>query len=605
MSEISQALVARGFRHTWVIDTEFNPIRGGRPIPHCIVARCIITDETLRLWVADDPAPRCPFALDRSELFVAYSADAEIGVFLKIGWPVPLCVLDLYSEYLRIRNGLLRQGKGDSLKEALAYFGEPTMGISDKTSMLTLAVRGAPFTEEEKKELLVGCEADVEHTERFLERVWRKVDDEKTFKQALWRGRYQGAVAYMRAIGVPLNIPLLKRMTEHWEELKLTLIDKFGSRYGVYVNGSFKNRLFAEFLDQQGLLRLWPRTGTGALSTEDDTFRNMARLFPILEDLRQLRYILSKLRLVDLAVGGDGRNRLYLAPFRTKTSRNAPSNSAFIFGPFAGLRNLIQPPRGRALAHCDWSAQEFGVAAALSGDGAMWEAYSTGDPYLATAKLAKMAPSDATKRTHRAIRDTFKVLSLGMLYGMSPRGLARRLDISDLSADDLSKNFRSLFPRFWRWADHQVDAAMMGYPLTTRLGWTLCYPPMSLAEALPRTAQNFLVQSNAAECMRYVAICATEAGFAICCPIHDAFLAEALDDDIADVEATLCRIMGDASEAVLGTGYRIEVHVDPDDEPKITRWPSSYFEARGIELFNTLLTELARIESSRSSLSSL
>jgi hypothetical protein len=233
MSEIASALVARGFQHAWVIDTEFRPIRGGRPIPRCIVARCIITDETLRLWVADDPAPRCPFGLDRSELFIAYSADAEIGVFLKIGWPVPLCALDLYSEYLRIRNGLPRQGKGDGLKEALAYFGEATMGISDKISMLTLAVRGGPFTEEEKKELLVGCEADVEHTERFLERMWRKagLDDEKTFKQALWRGRYQGAVAYMRAIGVPLNIPLLKRMIEHWEELKLTLIDKFGSRF--------------------------------------------------------------------------------------------------------------------------------------------------------------------------------------------------------------------------------------------------------------------------------------------------------------------------------------------------------------------------------------
>jgi hypothetical protein len=74
-------------------------------------------------------------------------------------------------------------------------------------------------------------------------------------------------------------------------------------------------------------------------------------------------------------------------------------------------------------------------------------------------------------------------------------------------------------------------------------------------------------------------------------PVHDAFLVEADASEISDVAATLCRIMGDASEAVLGAGYRIEA-----DEPKITRWPDSYLEPRGIELFNTLLTELSRIE---------
>jgi hypothetical protein len=323
---------------------------------------------------------------------------------------------------------------------------------------------------------------------------------------------------------------------------------------------------------------------------DDDTFKEMARLFPFLEDLRQLRFVLSKLRLVDLAVGGDGRNRLYLAPFRTKTGRNAPSNSEFIFGPFAGLRNLMQPPRGYALIHLDWTAQEFGASAALSGDGAMWEAYATGDPYLATAKMAGRAPADATKRTHREVRDVFKALSLGMLYGMTPRGLARRLDISGLAAEDLSRKFRSLFPQYWRWADRNVDAALLGYPLTTRGGWTLCYPPMSLAEALPRTAQNFPTQANAAEMMRYAAIRMTEANVAVCCPIHDAFLVEAALADAVDTEALVSRIMGDASEAILGPGYRIKV------DSKVIEWPNSYVEERGLELFNTLLTELARIE---------
>jgi hypothetical protein len=322
----------------------------------------------------------------------------------------------------------------------------------------------------------------------------------------------------------------------------------------------------------------------------------MARLYPILKELHELRFILSKLRLMDLEVGSDGRNRVYLAPFRTKTSRNAPSNSGFIFGPFAGLRNLIKPPQGRALAYCDWAAQEFGTAAALSGDPAMWEAYSTGDPHLAFAKRAGLAPPDATKKTHAEVREVCKALNFGVLYGMSGYGLAKRTGFSLLSAEGLIQRHRGQFPQFWRWAIRNVDKAMLGYPLTTKFGWTLCYPPMSLAEARARTAQNYLVQANAAEMMRYAAIRATESNILVCCPIHDAFLVEASIEEIRDVEATMCRIMGDVSEIVLGTGYRIEVRPDPSEEPKIFEWPKPYSEKRGLELFNTLLTEVTRVE---------
>jgi hypothetical protein len=171
MNEIAQALIAHGFRRAWLIDTEFKQPRGGRPEAHCIVARCIITGKTLRLWVSGEQAPRCPFALDRSELFVCFSADAEVGVFLKLGWPPPLCILDLYSEYLRIRNGLPRRGEGNGLLDALAYFGEPTMGVVEKDSMRSLAKRGGPYTDEEAKLLLIYCEADVEATERLLIRM--------------------------------------------------------------------------------------------------------------------------------------------------------------------------------------------------------------------------------------------------------------------------------------------------------------------------------------------------------------------------------------------------------------------------------------------------
>src|SRR6516165_5374109 len=97
-----------------------------------------------------------------------------------------------------------------------------------------------------------------------------------------------------------------------------------------------------------------------------------------------------------------------LSPFGTRSSRNAPSNSRFIFGPSVWLRGLIKPPPGFGLAYIDWSQQEFGIAAALSGDHAMQDAYISRDPYLAFAKQAGAVPEGATKETHGPTRELFK-----------------------------------------------------------------------------------------------------------------------------------------------------------------------------------------------------
>ena len=79
--------------------------------------------------------------------------------------------------------------------------------------------------------------------------------------------------------------------------------------------------------------------------------------------------------------------------FRSRTGRNQPSNSKFIFGPSVWLRGLIKPPPGHGVAYVDWRQQEFGIAAALSGDAAMQAAYLSGDPYLAFAKQAGAVPA--------------------------------------------------------------------------------------------------------------------------------------------------------------------------------------------------------------------
>jgi hypothetical protein len=109
---------------------------------------------------------------------------------------------------------------------------------------------------------------------------------------------------------------------------------------------TFSTQRFEAYLARHDIP--WPRLVSGALALDDATFREMARAYPAeIGPIRDVRHTLSQLKLNDLAVGRDGRNRCLLSAFRSRTGRNQPSNSAYVFGPSCWLRSLIQPEPGR------------------------------------------------------------------------------------------------------------------------------------------------------------------------------------------------------------------------------------------------------------------
>jgi DNA polymerase I len=119
--------------------------------------------------------------------------------------------------------------------------------------------------------------------------------------------------------------------------------------------------------------------------------------YPQIGPLRELRYSISKLRLNDLAVGADGRNRTLLGPYGSKTGRNQPSNAKYVFGPAKWIRFLITPPPGRVLIHRDFCQQEIRIAAVVSGDAALLRACESGDVYLGIAKQLGFAHTGVTR----------------------------------------------------------------------------------------------------------------------------------------------------------------------------------------------------------------
>ncbi|MGD9922445.1 MAG: DNA polymerase [Pseudorhodoplanes sp.] len=336
--------------------------------------------------------------------------------------------------------------------------------------------------------------------------------------RAFLRGRYMAAAAAMEHNGVPVDAATLAQLREHWTNIQDGLIAAVDADYGVFDGRTFKADRWAEWLARNNIP--WPRLDTGRLDLSDDAFRQASRSNAVVSPIRELRSALSDMRLNDLAVGSDGRNRTILSAFRSRTGRNQPSNTRFIFGPSVWLRGLIKPPPGYVIAYIDFSQQEFGIAAALSGDVNMRAAYQSGDPYLAFAKQAGAVPADATKKSHGTQRELFKQCVLGVQYGMEARTLAMRIGQPEIVARDLLRAHREAYRTFWRWSDAAVDTAMLHGSLHTVFGWTV----HTGANVNPRSLKNFPMQANGAEMLRLACCTATERGVEVCAPVHDAVL---------------------------------------------------------------------------------
>ena len=560
-------MLALPFSQIWAIDFEFISEPGARPVPVCMVARELNTSRLVRLW-QDQRGAEPPFPVDDDTLFVAYFASAEIGCFLELGWPVPTRILDLFTEFRRATNGIhLPSGAG--LLGALSHHGISSITSEQKTEERSLVMRGGPWTAAERAQILNYCQTDVDPMGALLERMLPEIEKRPNgLGQALLRGRYMAAVARMERTGVPIDVATLDRLRANWARIKLDLIAAIDQDFGVYEGTTFKAGLFAGYLVDNKID--WPRTEAGRLALDRDTFRDMAKRYPQLYPLEELRHALSDLRLEVLAVGPDGRNRTLLSPFRAKTGRNQPSNTKFVFGPSVWLRGLIKPTEGRALAYIDWSSQEVAIAAALSADEALLAAVQSGDPYLAFAKMAALAPTDATKLSHKTIRDICKTCVLGTNYGMGAQSLAMRTGVSVIDAEDLLRRLAKTFPTYTAWADHVVDVGQLRGFKSTVFGWT-----MRTEGALRSTAlRNFPMQANGAEMLRLACCLATEAGVDVCAPVHDALLVEGDAATIGDTIATARAAMAEASRIVLGG-----LEVDTDVE--VITWPDRYADPRG------------------------
>jgi DNA polymerase I-like protein with 3'-5' exonuclease and polymerase domains len=229
----------------------------------------------------------------------------------------------------------------------------------------------------------------------------------------------------------------------------------------------------------------------------------------------------------------------------------------------------------------DWSQQEFGIAAALSDDPAMKEAYASGDPYLTFAKQAKAVPTDATKDSHGEKRELFKRCVLGVQYGMEGDSLARRIQQPEFVARDLLRMHREVYKVFWRWSDNSVDHTILTGRQWTVFGWTNHVK----ADYNARSIRNFFMQANGAEMLRLACCLGTENGIQVCAPVHDAVMLMAPLERIEEDVTHMQELMRQASEIVLD-GFSLGT------DAAIVRHPDRYSDKRGKDFWNKVMSLL-------------
>lgn len=585
------------FLEIWCVDTEYYPelgrANGGRDgdniTPLCLVAYEMRSGRIIRRW-QDELGPFPPYRLDPDALFISYLLPAEFGFHIAHGWGEPACALDAYVEYRHyVNDGALKAKDRDkgfySLAGALRYFCEDAIDTAHKDEMRGRIIQGPPFTAAEREAILQYCEDD---TVRGLARlVVHLVPTIRSLPHALFRGEFQWAMAQAQHRGIPIDGPKKDAISRHWTGMRADLVAKLDQPFGVYeIKGGephWRNDNFKRLLQCHNMS--WPVLPSGALDQTDQTFREMAERYPFIEPLRELRYSLSKLRLNSLQIGSDSRNRVLLSGYKTKTARNAPGASEFIFGPAKWIRFLITPPPGSALIHRDYSQQEVRIAAVLSGDMELLKACEAGDVYLGIAEQLGFLRDGMAEAEIKAVRKLFKTVVLVIQYGLGARSLAVRTGISLYEAGEILARLKARFRVFEEYASRVADRAGLFLEIGTPLGWVMQCPP----DINPRTVRNFPIQGTGSEVLHAACVIAERRGLRIVAPVHDAIMIEAPIGQVNEASAALERVMRDAAALVL-RGYELPT------EAQIIRPGERYYDDRGEEMWKTVEDLVAKRE---------
>jgi DNA polymerase-1 len=259
------------------------------------------------------------------------------------------------------------------------------------------------------------------------------------------------------------------------------------------------------------------------VSTAQDVLEDLAPEFPIVRDVLEHRQ-LSKLKgtyLDALPSLADANQRIHTTfnqvgtatgrlsstnpnlqniPIRTAVGREI--RAAFIagLGP-NGERNLLMS--------ADYSQIELRLMAHFSQDPLLLDAYRTGKDIhtLTAAEVFEVDPATMSKET----RARAKAVNFGIVYGISPFGLAAQLNIDQRTARDYIDKYFARYKGVATFIEHTLDQVRRNQSVSTAFGRVRPIPDIHSRNPnqrgfAERTAVNTPLQGTAADLIKIAMI---------------------------------------------------------------------------------------------------
>jgi len=486
-------------------------------------------------WGSDTAALVAFFREHADDLFVAHNMTAECKYLLRQGVPLPSRWFDTYAAWRYVSNRPHPPEGG--LVEALHCVGLPHLAPAVKKDLVEaiLHLRIDLGDPEERRRVADYCLSDCDGTLALYRKLAGRVPPELLRH---WSA-YLRAVARLELRGVPLDLDRWDRIQEATPEILRALYADVNATWPIYrKDGSCDEGAFFDWCKHAGID--WPRKRSSTTRKfyaplDDDTLEDMEERHPLIRLFRQVRKTKRQLGNRTMVIDRDARRHYFgTHAFASSTGRNQPTG--FVFGGPKWLRWLIVPESpAHVLVNVDYTAQELGVAAALSGDVAMRAVYEAADSYMAFAIRAGAAPPGATKKSHPDVRKRYKAVSLGTMYGQTAYGVSARLGISHQDAERLLADHQATFPAFWYWSAAYTRRALDSRRIATPCGWRCRVPP----ESNHRTWLNWPMQSVGGDVMRATVTYLDQQNVRLLAPVHDGFLLSCRRDQLADLRAAV------------------------------------------------------------------
>jgi DNA polymerase I len=236
--------------------------------------------------------------------------------------------------------------------------------------------------------------------------------------------------------------------------------DSGSVRLGTKVYKGFNPRSpkqMAERFEQAGILL--PPDEKGAPSLDQNLLAFLKSEYALIALYLEWKTAITRVSHIEKlreSVGPDGRIHCGYRQMGTETGRlSAASPNLQQVPRSADFRGLFRAREGYTLVVADFSQVELRVAAELSGEKRMLEAYKAGRD-LHTETAALMAGIDISE-VNKAQRQSAKVANFGLLYGAGPATLRKQavaqygIDMDLDEAKAIVQGFRSAYPKLHDW----------------------------------------------------------------------------------------------------------------------------------------------------------